>query len=121
MSKKDFKNDISKNDTLKDYNTYKDIKKLMRILSYMIDFLESELSSGKDISEIDSIFGSKENAISAITKLSQIFLKLHPLDEEIKNKKSKKLERELSVDDKKIIEEFIEHYNQTNFPDYFKK
>jgi len=106
---------------LKTYSTYEDIQKLMRILSYMIDFLENELNSKKDMSEIESIFGSKENAISLITKLSQIFIKLYPIEEEIKNKERKNIEKELSIDDKKIIEEFITNYNKTNFPEHFKK
>jgi len=112
---------MSNKSLLKDYNTYDDVKKLMRILSYMIDFLEDELVSNNDISEIDSIFGSKENAISLITKLSQIFLKLYPIEEEIKNKNKENIEKELTLDDKKIIEDFINNYNKANFPNNFKE
>ena len=92
-----------------------DLVRLHRIISMLLKELEEATDKGPPFDEVEHIFGSKENVISVITKLSQIMFKISPLMEKIQAgeevESATSEEAAISEEDYRIVEAFIARYN----------
>ncbi len=84
-----------------------DVLRLYRIVNRLLFLLEERLEGSPPFDGIEDVFGSRENVISVITKLTQILMKITPLlyEEDAGDASFPILE-----DDQKIVERFIERH-----------
>ncbi len=95
-----------------------DLLKIRRIIKTIITLLEKniqKIENGEEF-EIDEnqkklfdfLIGSKDNVLSTITKLTNLLIKVAPLDEDEEVTKVAKLEQE----DLEILERYIKKYSE---------
>ena len=99
------------------------LAKARGLVEILLDKLEEEINSANEKSDTSFWFGDKESASSIIVKLTNILLKLIPLEQEIARADLSKADlgelEELSVktqlpqEDMEMIERYIEKYNES--------
>ena len=116
------------NQTKREYNLqilaeHKQIlSKSRNIIDKLLDKVQLEIDCNLKSENYDNLFGSKESLANVAVKLSTILLKIIPLEIEITKADMQELSDEelakiseesaLSEDDMKIIDMFVERYNQ---------
>ncbi len=98
------------------------LSKSRRIIEQLLCKVELEINSSIKSENYDNLFGNKESLANAAVKLSTILIKIIPLEIEIAKADMQELSdeelaelsenSELSEDDQKIIDMFVERYNQ---------
>ncbi len=85
-----------------------DVHRLYRIVNRLLFLLEERLEGSPPFDGIEDVFGSRENVMSVITKLTQILMKITPL---LHEEDAEDASFPISEDDQKIVERFIERHN----------
>jgi len=87
---------------------YGDLQKTRNLISYLLSKLEQDLSSPDDfdLEKNKFLWGEKENAVSLLTKLTQMMIKIMP------DEKEKKIaaKEQISEEDMVILKEYVERY-----------
>ena len=99
------------------------LAKIRKLVNYLIVKLEEILNSSDAIEELPAewkhIWGEKENAVSALTKLTSLLVKVIPAEREIldienENSKISEIKNNLSDEDKEIIQRYFERWKIKN-------
>jgi cell division ATPase FtsA len=98
------------------------LSKSRNIIDQLLNKVQLEINSNIEAENFDNLFGSKESLVNVTVKLAGILLKIIPLEIEIAKTDMQELsdeelaklaeDSELSEDDMKIIDMFVERYNQ---------
>lgn len=110
----------------KDSLTINDISKIRKIVSLIIGLLEkniNEIVNDKDIHTnknnkelLDFLIGSKENIVSTINKLSNLLVKIIPLEKDMQDTKNNTFKENLDKNDLDIIKRYIQKCGITLLP-----
>lgn len=98
------------------------LAKSRHIIDQLLTKVQGEINSNYESENYDNLFGSKESLTNVAFKLASILLKIIPLEIEIAKADMQELNEEelaelaenseLSEVDQKIIDMFVERYNQ---------
>lgn len=96
-----------------------DLARIRKIINLIINVLEDSIndySHNNTITEenkelINFLIGSKDNVVSIITKLTNLLVKVIPLEEKINNEENVEDNEKLTNDDIEILKEYIDKCN----------
>lgn len=96
-----------------------DLAKIRKIINLIINVLEDSINDysnnnalteeNKDL--INFLIGSRDNVVSIITKLTNLLVKVIPLEEKINNEENVEDNEKLTNDDIEILKEYIDKCN----------
>lgn len=99
------KNNISKISEYESITCAEDIAKARKLVSFLINRLENDIDRGDPLDE--NFFG-KENPVSLLTKLTQMLLKLIPVEIEMLDMDDEN--KEINKQDLEILERYARKY-----------
>ncbi|MDR3289978.1 MAG: hypothetical protein LBT02_01710 [Rickettsiales bacterium] len=88
--------------------TKNDLTKVRKIITLIVNILENKVNNYDDDSNtkfIKFIIGGKENMVSTVSKLTNLLIKIIPLEEKFNDKEE--VGKNLSNDDMKIVLNYI--------------
>lgn len=96
-----------------------DLARIRKIINLIINVLEDSIndySHNNTITEenkelINFLIGSKDNVVSIITKLTNLLIKVIPLEEKINNNENIEENEKLTNEDIEILERYIDKCN----------
>jgi len=98
------------------------LSKSRNIIDQLFNKVQLEINSNIEAENFDNLFSSKESLVNVTVKLVGILLKIIPLEIEIAKADMQELsdeelaklaeDSEISEDDQKIIDMFVERYNE---------
>jgi len=83
-----------------------DLRRARRMVSSLLLKLEDNLLNPSEDEDLKTWWGDKENALSVLTKITQVLLKVIPAEQEILNGNGKEAEN-VSTDDMEILEQYV--------------
>ncbi len=96
-----------------------DLARIRKIINLIINVLEDSINDysnnnalteeNKDL--INFLIGSRDNVVSIITKLTNLLVKVIPLEEKINNEENIEDNEKLTNDDIEILKEYIDKCN----------
>lgn len=96
-----------------------DLARIRKIINLIINVLEDSINDysnnnalteeNKDL--INFLIGSRDNVVSIITKLTNLLVKVIPLEEKINNEENVEDNEKLTNDDIEILKEYIDKCN----------
>ena len=96
-----------------------DLARIRKIINLIINVLEDSINDysnnnalteeNKDL--INFLIGSRDNVVSIITKLTNLLVKVIPLEEKINNEENIEDNKKLTNDDIEILKEYIDKCN----------
>lgn len=96
-----------------------DLARIRKIINLIINVLEQSINDysnnnalteeNKDL--INFLIGSRDNVVSIITKLTNLLVKVIPLEEKINNEENVEDNEKLTNDDIEILKEYIDKCN----------
>ena len=96
-----------------------DLARIRKIINLIINVLEDSIndySNNNTLTEenkdlINFLIGSRDNVVSIITKLTNLLVKVIPLEEKINNEENIEDNEKLTNDDIEILKEYIDKCN----------
>lgn len=96
-----------------------DLARIRKIINLIINVLEQSIndySNNNTLTEenkdlINFLIGSRDNVVSIITKLTNLLVKVIPLEEKINNEENVEDNEKLTNDDIEILKEYIDKCN----------
>lgn len=96
-----------------------DLARIRKIINLIINVLEDSIndySNNNTLTEenkdlINFLIGSRDNVVSIITKLTNLLVKVIPLEEKINNEENVEDNEKLTNDDIEILKEYIDKCN----------
>ena len=96
-----------------------DLARIRKIINLIINVLEKSIndySNNNSLTEenkdlINFLIGSRDNVVSIITKLTNLLVKVIPLEEKINNEENIENNEKLTNDDIEILKEYIDKCN----------
>lgn len=93
-----------------------DLAKIRKIINLIINILENNINNFSNEGGVDEenkelinfLIGSKDNVVSIITKLTNLLVKLIPLEEKIAFTDNNECDEKLNNEDIEILEKYID-------------